>query len=96
VKRDPKEGRARVHLHGRRNRLFGGPETRIEIIEMGMVPMESEAELVRCAVAASPSDWHVGFGTNVSKFAGRFTYALDARLKATLVGAQLVSASGDA
>ncbi len=96
VKKDPKESRATVHLHGERKRLFGAPEKRIEIIQVGTVPMETEGEIVRCAIAASDNDWHVGFNTNVAKFAGRFTYRLDGRLKPTIRGATVISAHSDA
>ena len=96
VKRDAKEGRATVHLHGEHRKVFGGVEKHIDYIKVGLVPLEAEGEIVRCAVAVSPHAWTVKFGTNVSKFAGKFSATLDARLKATLLGAELVGSSGDA
>jgi hypothetical protein len=93
VNRGKNEGHARVHLHGEHKKMFGGVEKRIEIIDVGIVLGETEGEIVRCAVAASENDWHVGFNVNVNKFQGKFQLKLDSRLKATILNgnASLVS-----
>jgi hypothetical protein len=81
--------RARVHLHGEHK--GHGIGNRLEIIEVSVLPDESEADIVRCAVAASPSKWHLHFRTDIAKFQGHFMKKIEDHLKVTVQNATLVS-----
>jgi hypothetical protein len=92
VIRKNKNCTARVNLHGERKKVFGGVEKHIDYVTLNMLPNETDAELVRCAVAVSPHKWKIALMTNLSKFGGKFGRPIDARLKATLTD-RLVSSS---
>lgn len=94
--RKNKNGTARVHLHGKRKKLMGGVEKHIDYVTLAMLPDESDAELVRCAIAVSPNTWKLGLGTNWSKFGLAFDWPLSKRLRATLCDARSVSSSNTA
>jgi hypothetical protein len=75
---------ARVRLHGEGHRLFTGAEEYTECATVGLLPQETDPELVLCAVAVSAKTWRVGLWTNISKFRGAFYWSLSERLRATL------------
>lgn len=82
--------RAHVHLHGEHK--GHGIGNRMEIIEIGVLPGQSEADIVRCAVAASPSKWHLHYKTDMMQFGAKFSAKIkDAALLETIQGATLVS-----
>lgn len=82
--------RARVHLHGEHK--GHGIGNRLEIIEIPILPGESEEDIVRCAVAASPSKWHLHYKTDMMKFQAKFSKKIeDKALLETIQSATLVS-----
>jgi len=71
---------ATIYLYGEHRK-----QQHDERIIVKVLPGETDAELVRSAVAKSPNRWTISYSLNTSLFRGKFTAKLDKRLEATLI-----------
>ncbi len=71
---------ATIYLYGEHRK-----QQHDERIIVKVLPGETDAEIVRSAVAKSPNRWTISYSLNTSLFRGKFTAKLDKRLEATLI-----------
>lgn len=90
IRRNAKRGTAIVHLHGEVMRWLSRPQKIVDYVELPMYPGESDADLVRCAVAvvATQHPWKVDSDVNKKQFDKQFDKPLSSQMLETVHMAQ--------
>jgi hypothetical protein len=95
VVRRNKNGTANVHLHGKRKRILNkGFERHIDYLTAPILPQETDAEIVRCAVKASPHRYTIDLCMDMRQFGFKFYFPLSRELKQTVQQVSLNASTG--